>query len=87
METPLEIPADEIPADAPAESPEEPTEPQPATPVRLLGLEPGDILTFCILIGFSAWLWSRASETLGSGAALLGAAIGLAVAFLVRRFC
>jgi hypothetical protein len=74
----------ETPPDAAAETPAE--EPQPA-PSRLLGLEFGDLLPFCILTGSSAWLWSRATPTLGSGAPFLGAAIGLAIAFLVRKFC
>jgi hypothetical protein len=73
----------ESPTDAPAEAPVE----KSPEPRRLLGLEAGDVLPFCILIGFSAWLWSRASESLGGAAALIGAAIGLAVACLVRRFC
>jgi len=79
----------EIPADAPLETPAPaaPAEEQQPAPARFLKLELGDLVTFCVLIGFSAWLWSHASATLGSGAPLLGAAIGLAVAFLVREFC
>jgi hypothetical protein len=79
METPTEIPGD-APTDAPVE------EPQPA-PTRILGLELSDLLPFCILIGCSTWLWSRATADLGPGAPLLGAGIGLAIAFLVRAFC
>jgi len=74
----------ELPADVPAETP---IEQQSPAPNHLWKLERGDILPFCILIGFSAWLWSHASATLGSGAALLGAVIGLAIAYLVRTFC
>jgi hypothetical protein len=74
----------ESPVDAPAQPP---LAKQSSGPRRLFGLEAGDLVPFCILMGFSAWLWSRASESLGSGAALIGAAIGLAVAYLVRTFC
>jgi hypothetical protein len=74
----------EISANAPPETCGQQGSPAPA---RFLGLELGDVLPFCLLIGFSAWLWSRASDTLGVGAPFLGAAIGLAVAFLVRNFC
>ena len=73
----------ESPTDGSVEPPVEKLPP----PRRVLGLEAGDLVPFCILIGFSAWLWSRASGSLGSGAALIGAAIGLAVACLVRAFC
>jgi hypothetical protein len=78
METPPELPTD-APCETPAAT--------PPAPARVLGLERGDVLPFCILIGFSAWLWSHANASLGSGAAFLGAAIGLAVAYLVRTFC
>jgi hypothetical protein len=77
----------ETPSELPAEEPANPTETPPCVPARFLGLEAGDVLPFLILIGFSAWLWSRASASLGNGAPLLGAAIGLAIAFLVRTFC
>jgi hypothetical protein len=79
METETEIPGEA--------GPDEPAEEARPAPKRFLGLELGDLLPFCILIGFSAWLWARASATLGSGAPLLGAVIGLAIAFLVRAFC
>jgi hypothetical protein len=74
----------ESPADAPEKTP--PQEQSPA-PNHLWKLDRGDVLPFVILIGSSAWLWSHASARLGSGAAFLGAAIGLAIAFLVRAFC
>jgi hypothetical protein len=73
-----------LPADAPEKTP--PQEQSPA-PHHLWKLDRGDVLPFVILIGSSAWLWSHASASLGSGAAFLGAAIGLAIAFLVRAFC
>jgi hypothetical protein len=84
METPTKLPSD-----APTETPPDeqlPDEPPPA-PTRVLGFELGDLLSFGILIGLSAWLWSHASATLGSGAPILGAAIGLVIALLVRAFC
>jgi hypothetical protein len=74
----------ESPADAPPEPPVDQPAPEPR---RLLGVEVGDLLPFLILIGFSAWLWSRAGDSLGAIAPFLGAAIGLAVAYLVRTFC
>jgi hypothetical protein len=74
----------DLPANMPPETP--PEEPSPA-PTHLWKLDRGDVLPFCILIGFSAWLWSHASASLGGGSALLGAAIGLAIAYLVRTFC
>jgi hypothetical protein len=83
MEPPTELLSDTAASDTSETAVEEPT---PA-PTRILGLELGDILSFCILIGSSAWLWSRASTDLGRGAPLLGAAIGLAIACLVRAFC
>ena len=67
--------------------PQPPVEEQSPAPRRFWGIEVGDVLTFVILIGTSAWLWSHAGATLGSGAAFVGAAIGLAVACLVRTFC
>ncbi|HET6323564.1 MAG TPA: hypothetical protein VFG04_02595 [Planctomycetaceae bacterium] len=83
MEPPTELLPDTA-ASAPTETP---VEELTSAPTRVLGFELGDILSFCILIGFSAWLWSRASADLGRGAPLLGAAIGLAIACLVRAFC
>ncbi len=83
MEPPTELMSDTA---TPASHEEPLEEPTPA-PIRVLGLQLGDILSFCILIGFSAWLWSRASADLGRGAPLLGAAIGLVIACLVRAFC
>jgi hypothetical protein len=91
METPSETPGalPEMPAaesEAPASpSLEEPTgdllapsaEEQPARPGSFFKLERDDVLPFCLLIGFSAWLWSHASDSLGSSAAFIGAALGL----------
>jgi hypothetical protein len=74
----------ESPADAPEKTP--PQE-QSSAPNHLWKLDRGDVLPFVILIGSSAWLWSHASASLGSGAAFLGAGIGLGIAFLVRAFC
>jgi hypothetical protein len=84
METPTELPGD-APIDTPPDD-QQPDE-QPPAPTRILGFGLGDLLSFGLLIGLSAWLWSHASATLGGGAPVLGAAIGLAIAFLVRAFC
>jgi hypothetical protein len=73
-----------LPTDAPEKTlPQE----QSSAPNHLWKLDRGDVLPFVILIGSSAWLWSHASASLGNGAAFLGAAIGLGIAFLVRAFC
>ncbi len=97
METPSDI--SDAPRQTPAAEPEasasSPMEGQPATPAEqqpalarsFFKLERGDVLPFCLLIGFSAWLWSRASDSLGSSAAFIGAAIGLVIAYVVRTFC
>jgi hypothetical protein len=97
METPSEIP--DAPLETPAAEPEAPastpTEKQPATPAAepparprsFFKLERGDLLPFCLLIAFSAWLWSHASDSLGSSAAFIGAALGLVIAYVVRTFC
>jgi len=74
----------ELPTNVP---PRTPPEEQSPAPTHLWKLDRGDVLPFFILIGFSAWLWSHAGASLGGGAAFLGAAIGLAIAFLVRAFC
>jgi hypothetical protein len=74
----------EISADAPAEPPAEEQQPGPESFWKF-GL--GDLLSLILMIGFSVFLWSRATPTLGSGAPLLGAVIGVAIFFLVRAFC
>jgi len=79
MDTPTELPAD-APLEIAAEE-------HRAPPAERSGLTVGDLLSFAILIGFSAWLWSHAGASLGGAAPLLGAAIGLAIAFVVRTFC
>jgi hypothetical protein len=81
MDTPSEHPAD-----APVETPPD-EQKQPSAPSSFLKFERGDLLPFCLVIGFSTWLWSHASASLGWVAILIGAAIGLAVACLVRTFC
>ena len=101
METPTDRP-DATPETPPAESdtpaspslaeptddqPAPSTDEQPAHPRSFFKLERGDILPFCLLIGFSAWLWSHASDALGNWAAFIGAAFGLVIAFVVRTFC
>jgi hypothetical protein len=52
--------------------------------VRLRG---GDWVLALILVAASAGLWCRAIPLLGIAAPCLGAAIGLAVTYLVREFC
>jgi hypothetical protein len=89
-DAPLETPAAEPEAPAPLPMEEQTAtraEEQPALPRSFFKLERGDMLPFCLLIGFSAWLWSRASDSLGSSAAFIGAAIGLVIAYVVRTFC
>ncbi len=101
MDTPTDR-ADATPERAPAESetpvapalgelagaePAPSTDEQPARPSSFFKLERGDLLPFCLLIGFSAWLWSHASDALGNWAAVIGAAFGLVIAFVVRTFC
>jgi hypothetical protein len=96
METPSETPdAPEMPAAEPEAPVAIPAEAQPAKPTEdvvvrprsFFKLERGDVLPFCLLIGFSAWLWSHASDSLGSSAAFIGAALGLVIAYVVRTFC
>jgi hypothetical protein len=79
----MEMPS-EISADAPAESPDEEQRPGPESFWKF-GL--GDLLSLILVTGFSVFLWSRATPILGSGAPLLGAAIGVAISLLVRAFC
>jgi hypothetical protein len=79
METPSEISAD-APAEPPAEE-------QPPGPESFWKFGLGDLLPLILLTGFSVFLWSRATPTLGSSAPLLGAAIGVAIFLLVRAFC
>jgi hypothetical protein len=74
----------EISADAPAEPPAEEQSPGPESFWKF-GL--GDLLSLILVTGFSVFLWSRATPTLGSTAPLLGAAIGVAIFLLVRAFC
>jgi hypothetical protein len=78
METPSEI--SDVPAAPPADEPQ----PEPESFWKF-GL--GDLLSLILLTGFSVFLWSRATPTLGSSAPLLGAAIGVAISLLVRAFC
>jgi hypothetical protein len=52
--------------------------------IRLRG---GDWVLALILVAASAGLWCRAIPLLEIGAPCLGAAIGLAVTYLVREFC
>ncbi len=86
QETPAAEP--EAPVAIPAEGqPAEPTEDEVVRPRSFFKLERGDLLPFCLLIGLSAWLWSHANDSLGSGAAFIGAAFGLVIAYLVRTFC
>jgi hypothetical protein len=89
METPSGTPdaPPETPAAEPEAPPAPPAEEEPARPGSFFKLERGDILPFCLLIGFSAWLWSHASDSLGSSAAFIGAALGLVIAYVVRTFC
>jgi hypothetical protein len=96
METPSETPGalpempaaeSESPAGTPSDEPTSAPAEEPARPGSFFKLERGDILPFCLLIGFSAWLWSHASDSLGGGAVFLGAAFGLVIAYLVRTFC
>jgi hypothetical protein len=78
METPSENPAE-----TPAEPAAEEQQPQPESFWKF-GL--GDLVSLILITGFSVLLWSRATPTLGRGALLLGAVIGVAVSFLVRAF-
>jgi hypothetical protein len=82
-----ETPASRSLEESTDDQPAWPAEEEPARPRSFFKLERGDLLPFCLLIGFSAWLWSRASDSLGSSAAFIGAAIGLVIAYVVRTFC
>jgi hypothetical protein len=50
-------------------------------------LSGGDWILALILVAASAGLWCRAIPLLGMSAPFVGAAIGLAVTYLVREFC
>jgi hypothetical protein len=50
-------------------------------------LRGGDWIVALILVAASAALWCRAIPLLGLAAPILGAAIGLAITYLVREFC